>query len=253
MTAETCPRCGQPLPRDANFCPNCGAPVAVPVVSERRVVAVVFADLAGSTELAAGLDPERFRDVLAAFHGMVTDEITVLGGRAEGFIGDAVLGVFGVPVLHDDDAERGVRAGLAIVARSERIGARLGLPVPVGVRVGVNTGRVAVGTPSDRNIVIGAEVNIGARLQQAAGLGEVLVGEATRQLVRVGVEFDELRAIEAKGIRGPAASVAGAPGHRRTNATPGLPGRPAPGAGAAERHVRARPRSRARPPGDAAR
>ena len=171
-------------------------------MSERRVVTVVFADLAGSTELAASLDPERFRDVLAAFHGMVTDEITTLGGRAEGFIGDAVLGVFGVPVLHDDDAERGVRAGLAIVARSERIGARLELPVPVGVRVGVNTGRVAVGTPSDRNIVIGAEVNIGA-LQQAAGLGEVLVGEATRQLVRVGVEFDELRTIEAKGFEGP--------------------------------------------------
>jgi class 3 adenylate cyclase/tetratricopeptide (TPR) repeat protein len=203
VTAETCPRCGQPLPNEANFCPNCGAPVVVPAASERRVVTVVFADLAGSTELAASLDPERFRDVLSAFHGMVTDEITVLGGRAEGFIGDAVLGVFGVPVLHDDDAERGVRAGLAIVERAERIGARLELPVPVGVRVGVNTGQVAVGTPSDRNIVIGAEVNIGARLQQAAKPGEVLVGETTRQLVRDGVEFGELRMIEAKGFEGP--------------------------------------------------
>ncbi|MGZ8620345.1 MAG: zinc-ribbon domain-containing protein, partial [Actinomycetota bacterium] len=82
MTADTCPRCGRPLPNGANFCPNCGAPVAVPAASERRVVTVVFADLAGSTELAAMLDPERFRDVLAAFHGMVTDEITALGGRA---------------------------------------------------------------------------------------------------------------------------------------------------------------------------
>ncbi len=144
--AEACRRCGQPLPPGANFCPNCGAPVSVPVASERRVVTVVFADLAGSTELAAMLDPERFRDVLAAFHGMVTDEITALGGRAEGFIGDAVLGVFGVPVLHADDAERGVRAGLAIAERAGRIGARLELPVPVGVRVGVNTGPVAVGT-----------------------------------------------------------------------------------------------------------
>ncbi|MET0801434.1 MAG: AAA family ATPase, partial [Actinomycetota bacterium] len=203
MTAETCPRCGQPLPDGANFCPNCGAPVAVPAASERRVVTVVFADLAGSTELAASLDPERFRDVLAAFHGMVTDEITALGGRAEGFIGDAVLGVFGVPMLHDDDAERGVRAALAIGARAERIGARLGLPVPVGVRVGVNTGQVAVGSPSDRNIVIGAEVNKGARLQQAAKPGEVLVGETTRQLVRGEVEFGELRLIEAKGFEGP--------------------------------------------------
>ena len=83
----------------------------------------------------------------------------------------------------------------------------------------MNTGRVAVGTPSDRNIVIEAEVNIGARLQQAAGLGEVLVGEATRQLVRVGVEFDELRTIEAKGFEGPlrawpALRVTGAPTRR---------------------------------------
>ena len=92
MSTEPCPRCGAPLPPGANFCPNCGAPVGVAPASERRVVTVVFVDLAGSTELAARLDPERFREVLAAFHGMVTDEITALGGRAEGFIGDAVLG-----------------------------------------------------------------------------------------------------------------------------------------------------------------
>ncbi|MDH5224947.1 MAG: AAA family ATPase [Actinomycetota bacterium] len=199
-SSEACPRCRSPLPAQANFCPNCGAPVAVPAASERRVVTVVFADLAGSTELAAKLDPERFRDVLAAFHGMVTDEITTLGGRAEGFIGDAVLGVFGVPVLHDDDAERGVRAGLAIVDRAGRIGARLELPVPVGVRVGVNTGPVAVGTQTDRSIVIGAEVNMGARLQQAARPGEVLVGQRTRLLVGDAIEFGEPRMIEAKGF-----------------------------------------------------
>jgi len=197
---EPCARCGRTLPPDANFCPNCAAPVAVPAASERRVVTVVFADLAGSTELAARLDPERFRDVLAAFHGMVTDEITALGGRAEGFIGDAVLGVFGMPVLHDDDAERGVRAGLAIVERAGRIGARLDLPVPVGVRVGVNTGPVAVGTASDRNIVIGAEVNIGARLQQAARPGEVLMGARTRLLVGDAIELGDRRLIEAKGF-----------------------------------------------------
>ena len=217
---EACQRCGEPVPGGANFCPTCGAPVSVPEASERRVVTVVFTDLAGSTELAAKLDPERFRDVLAAFHGMVTDEITALGGRAEGFIGDAVLGVFGVPMLHDDDAERGVRAGLAIVGRAGRIGARLELPVPVGVRVGVNTGPVAVGTPSDRTIVIGAEVNIGARLQQAARPGEVLVGERTKLLVGDAIEFGERRMIEAKGFEDamaawPAADVVG-PQTRRT-------------------------------------
>jgi class 3 adenylate cyclase len=95
--AEPCPRCGQPLPPGANFCPNCGAPVSVPAAAERRVVTVVFVDLAGSTELARRLDPERYREVIAAFHGMVTEEILWVGGVAEGFIGDAVLGVFGIP------------------------------------------------------------------------------------------------------------------------------------------------------------
>ena len=216
---DACPRCGHPLPTGANFCPNCGAPVGVPAASERRVVTVVFADLAGSTELASTLDPERFREVLAAFHGLVTDEVTALGGRAEGFIGDAVLGVFGVPVVHSDDALRGVRAGLEIVDRSTRLSARLGLTVPIEVRVGVNTGQVAVGTATDRSIVIGAEVNIGARLQQGADPGEVLVGASTRHLVGTGVRFGEVRSVEAKGFdrtmaAWPALALAGSPTRR---------------------------------------
>ena len=163
---------------------------------------VVFVDLARSTELASRLDPERFRDVLAAFHGMVTDVITGLGGRAEGFIGDAVLGVFGVPALHDDDALRGIRAALDVVNRSQRLGARLGLRMPIEVRFGVNTGPVAIGTATDRNLVIGAEVNIGARLQQAAAPGEILVGHTTHQLTAEAVEYGEARMVPAKGFDG---------------------------------------------------
>jgi class 3 adenylate cyclase/tetratricopeptide (TPR) repeat protein len=176
--------------------------VAVPPASERRVVTVVFVDLARSTELAARLDPERFRDVLAAFHGMVTDVITGLGGRAEGFIGDAVLGVFGVPALHDDDAVRGIRAAIDAVGRAELLSARLGLPMPLEVRIGVNTGPVAIGTATDRNLVIGAEVNIGARLQQAAAPGEILVGRTTHQLTSDAVEYGEMRRVPAKGFDG---------------------------------------------------
>ena len=200
MTAPNCPRCAEPLPAGARFCPNCGAPVSVPVASERRVVTVVFVDLAGSTELAARLDPERFRDVLAAFHGMVSGEIGALGGHAEGFIGDAVLGVFGVPTLHDDDAARGIRSALAVLERTSQLAAGLDLPVPLRVRIGVNTGPVAVGTPTDRNLVIGAEVNLGARLQQAAEPGELLVGETTHQLTAGSVVFGPVRMIEAKGF-----------------------------------------------------
>jgi class 3 adenylate cyclase len=165
VAAQSCPRCGHPLPEGARFCPNCGAPVSVSAASERKVVTVVFADLVGSTELAASLDPERFREVMAGFHGMVSEELAAVRGRAENFIGDAVLGVFGVPVAHDDDAVRAIRAGLAIVARAEPLGRDLGVPGRIQVRVGVNTGPVAVGTSEDRNIVLGAEVNMAARLQ----------------------------------------------------------------------------------------
>ncbi len=202
MAAETCSRCGHPLPEGARFCPNCGAPVSVSPASERKIVTVLFADLVGSTALAASLDAERFRDVLAAFHGMITDELAALRGRAENFIGDAVLGVFGVPLAHDDDAVRAIRAGLAIVARADRLGRELGLPGRIRVRVGVNTGRVAVGTSEDRNIVLGVEVNLAARLQQAAEPGEVLVGETTHQLAADAVVFGPPREIAAKGFEG---------------------------------------------------
>ncbi len=160
----------------------------------------MFADLMRSTELASRLDAERFREVLAAFHGMVTDEVEWLRGRTEVFIGDAVLGVFGVPTSHDDDAIRAIRAALSVAERAERLGRDLGLPMPMQVHVGINTGQVALGTAADRGIVIGADVNIGARLQQAAGPGEVLVGPTTHQLVRDAVEFGERRLVQAKGL-----------------------------------------------------
>jgi class 3 adenylate cyclase/tetratricopeptide (TPR) repeat protein len=202
VAAERCPRCGRPLPAGANFCPNCGAPVAVPEASERRLVTVVFIDMAGSTELAAQVDAERLREILSAFHGMVSEEAAWLGGVAEGFIGDAVLVVFGIPSARDDDALRAIRSALDIRSRAETLGAELGLREPIRVRIGVRTGQVAVGTAQDRNIVIGAEVNLGARLQQAAAPGEILVGDSTMQLTRDAVAFGEPRRIEAKGFEG---------------------------------------------------
>jgi len=200
VSLEPCPRCGEPLPATANFCPNCGTPVSIPVAAERRIVTVVFVDLAGSTQLAARLDAERFREVIAAYHGMVAEEIAWVGGVAEGFIGDAVLGVFGIPVARDDDAVRAIRAAWSVRERAERLGTQLDLAFPMRVRIGVNTGAVAVGTATDRNIVIGAEVNTGARLQQAAEPGEILAGETTVQLARGLVEFGDVREIRAKGF-----------------------------------------------------
>ena len=174
--------------------------MALALPAERRVVTVVFVDLASSTELAGLLDPERYRDVLAAFHGMVQEEISWLGGQTETFIGDAVLGVFGVPISHADDAARAIRSAIDIVGEAEGLGKRLGLPIPMQVRVGVNTGQVAVGGATDRNIVIGVEVNAGARLQQAAQPGQILVGDTTHQLAHSAVEFKERKMIAAKGF-----------------------------------------------------
>jgi class 3 adenylate cyclase/tetratricopeptide (TPR) repeat protein len=161
---------------------------------------VVFVDMANSTQLAASLDAERFREVLTAFHGMVTEEAAWLGGVAEGFIGDAVLVVFGIPLARDDDAIRAIRTALEIRSRAGELAHELGLPAEIRVRIGVRTGQVAVGTALDRSIVIGAEVNLGARLQQAAAPGEILVGESTVQLSRESVAFGAPRRIDAKGF-----------------------------------------------------
>jgi class 3 adenylate cyclase/tetratricopeptide (TPR) repeat protein len=177
--------------------------VALPEAEERKVVTVLFVDLSGSTELSARLDPERFREVMSAFYREVVDELESLRGRAENFAGDAVLGVFGVPTAHDDDALRAVRAALDIRERVAALGERLQLPVPLRVRIGINTGAVAVvSDPAVRSVVLGAAVNLAARLQQAAEPGEILVGETTRHLTRQTVEYGHRRDVVAKGFEG---------------------------------------------------
>src|SRR5712691_1215015 len=196
-----CTRCGEPLPPDARFCPNCGAPVAALSTEERKVVTVMFADLVGSTKLSTRLDPERFRQVTAAFFGAVSEELESLRGRAEKFVGDAVMAVFGVPHAHDDDAVRAVRAGLSIRDRVGRLGQSLGLPTPLRVHVGINTGAVATGSgPIDQLLVTGAAVNMAARLQEAAQPDEILVGETTWQLTRESVEYGAARSVPAEGF-----------------------------------------------------
>ncbi len=201
MSETTCVRCGSELPAGARFCPACGSPVGAPAPEERKVVTVVFVDLVGSTELAARLDPERYREVLAAYYRTVSEVLESLRGRAYDLAGDAVVGVFGLPHAHDDDALRAVRAGLDLVGRVGLIGERLGLPVPLRVRVGINTGPVAVGSEgADHGLLFGATVNLAARLQQAADPGSVLVGETTWMLTRDHVAFGEPMRVHAKGF-----------------------------------------------------
>ncbi len=199
-----CSRCGAELPEEARFCPRCGAPTEVPLSAERKVVSVLFADLTDSTKIAASIDPERFRELQGAFYREASERIGSLRGRTEKFVGDSVMAIFGVPYSHDDDALRAVRAGIEIRDRMARLGEELGLPAPLRVRIGINSGPVVVGSgPADQFLASGAAVNLAARLQQAAEPGEILAGETTRQLTRTAVSFGESRTVVAKGFDEP--------------------------------------------------
>jgi class 3 adenylate cyclase/tetratricopeptide (TPR) repeat protein len=197
----TCERCGLPLPDEARFCPNCGYPVGDLAPEERKVVTVIFVDLVGSTQLSARVDPERYRDVLTRYYRITADELESLRGRAYNFAGDAVVGVFGIPQTHDDDAIRAVRAGLVLIGRIGRLGEEMGLPVPLRIRVGIHTGPVALGSEaSDQGLLYGATVNLAARLQQAADPSAVLVSETSYWLSQSQIEYGSMREVQAKGF-----------------------------------------------------
>jgi class 3 adenylate cyclase/tetratricopeptide (TPR) repeat protein len=199
-----CEFCGHPLPEGARFCPNCGTPVATTLgTEERKVVTVLFADLVDSTGLAQRLDPERAREVLGGFFDAASEELRALRGHPEKFIGDAVMAVFGLPQVHEDDAVRAVRAGLAIRDRMHRLQESLGLEEPLEVRVGIETGEAATGVgPTGQLLVTGQVVNAAARLQTAAQPGEVLMGATTQTLTKNAVSFGVKQEVEAKGFAG---------------------------------------------------
>jgi class 3 adenylate cyclase len=176
--------------------------MAVERALERRVVSVLFADLVGFTSLSEQLDAEDVVTVQGAYFATVRETVERYGGRLEKFIGDAAMAVFGVPRARDDDGERAVRAGLALAAAVEQLGARIGLDAgALAVRIGVNSGEV-VHTPDagpEEAMVTGDPVNVAARLQAAAGRGEVLVGETTALAVDAAIELGERQALELKG------------------------------------------------------
>src|SRR5438270_10243737 len=141
-----CPVCGRPLPPGARFCPSCGASVGGLLgTEERKMVTVLFADIVDSTALARRLDPERSRELLGAFFDAAAEELQALRGRPEKFIGDAVMAIFGLPQVHEDDALRAVHAGLAIRGRVQRLGEAAGLTEPLEVRIGIESGEAATG------------------------------------------------------------------------------------------------------------
>src|SRR5215218_3532420 len=170
--------------------------------TERRIVTVLFADLVGFTALSDELDAEDVVTVQDAYFGVVRETVGRYGGRLEKFIGDAAMAVFGVPLARDDDAERAVRAALALPGAVEQLGARLELePGALRVRVGVNSGEAVVSPDAgpDEAMVTGDTVNVAARFQAAADSGEVVVGETTALAVADAVELETVGAIELKG------------------------------------------------------
>src|SRR2546426_2868545 len=199
---HACTVCGLPLPEAARFCPNCGAAAGALVeTEERKLVTVLFADLVDSTGFAQTLDAERAREMLGRFFDAASEELTALRGRPEKFIGDAVMAVFGLPHVHEDDALRAVRAGLAIRARARRLGEAVGLAEPLQVRIGIESGEVALGRgPSGQLLVTGPVVNVASRLQSAAQAGQLLAGLTTHALTTTKVAFGRRRHVKAKGF-----------------------------------------------------
>ena len=164
-------------------------------------MSVLFADLVAFTSLSERLDPEDVATVQDAYFSAIRETIGRYGGRLEKFIGDAAMAVFGVPRARDDDAERAVRAGLALVGAIEQVGARVGLEEgELAIRVGINTGEVVHSEhESDEWRVTGDTVNVAARLQAAAPTGGVIMGEATALAVAESVEANAVGPLELKG------------------------------------------------------
>src|SRR4051812_34378175 len=184
----TCASCGADNRDGARFCDTCGAPLTGPPPprEQRKLVTVLFCDVAGSTALGERLDPEALRAVMTKYFDIARVAIERHGGTLEKFIGDAVMAVFGVPSVREDDALRAVRAAQ-----------ELRDAVEIDVRIGVNTGEVVTGSAD--SLVTGDAVNVAARLEQAAEAGEILLGATTYALVRDGVDAELLPPLEAKG------------------------------------------------------
>jgi class 3 adenylate cyclase/tetratricopeptide (TPR) repeat protein len=199
-----CQQCGTDNPDIAKFCLACGSPleVAPPPQEVRKVVTIVFSDLKGSTAMGEKLDSESLREVMTRYFGAMRAELEQHGGVIEKFIGDAIMAVFGLPKLHEDDALRAVRAAAAMQKAQDVLNDELDRHwgVRLTVRTGVNTGEVVAGDPTTgQRLVTGDAVNVAARLEQAAGAQEVLLGELTYRLVRDAVEVEPVAPLELKG------------------------------------------------------
>ena len=200
---SVCPSCGQENPEIARFCLHCGAALATGAHrEERRVVSVLFVDIVGFTSRAEQLDPEDVRSFLTPYYERVRTEIERHGGRIEKFVGDAVLGIFGAPVAHGDDAERAVRTALAIRDELQLMN-HADQELDLQARLAVNTGEAIVDLDArpeqGETMVVGDVVNTASRLQAAAPINGVLVGRETHAATRSTIAYATAAPVLAKG------------------------------------------------------
>ena len=178
-----CPSCGQESPAGYRFCGACGATLEPERQADvRKTVTIVFCDLVGSTALGERTDPEVLRELMTRYHAELRAILERHGGSVEKFVGDAAMAIFGLPQVHEDDALRAVRAAVEMRDAVSALG--------LDVRIGVNTGEVVAG--AGETLATGDAVNVAARLEQAAGAGEVLIGWATERFLRGSVRTEEV-------------------------------------------------------------
>jgi class 3 adenylate cyclase len=192
---STCAICGHEA-APFRFCPECGAPADRRGRETRRVVTVLFCDVVGSTALGESVDAEALRLLLARYFERMKSIVERHGGTVEKFIGDAVMAVFGLPELHEDDALRALRAAADMQSALPELG--------VEGRIGVCSGEVITGT--EERLATGDAVNVAARLQQAAGPGDTLLAETTLRLAGDAVEAELVEPLSLKGKREPVPS-----------------------------------------------
>ncbi len=199
----TCSSCSHENPAGQKFCGECGAPLTGdrPPALERKVVTSLFCDLVGFTTTSDSADPEDVDRMLADYFAMAQAQIESHGGVVEKFIGDAVVGIFGVPAAHEDDPERAVRAGLRIAEDARELTTVGG--TPLRVRVGINTGealvRLNVSPASGEGFIAGDAINIASRLQSVAPEMGVAVGLSTYEATAMIFDYQEAAPATLKG------------------------------------------------------
>jgi class 3 adenylate cyclase/tetratricopeptide (TPR) repeat protein len=202
---RACSACGRENADDARFCSACGNALGERDRRRsevRKVVTILFADVTGSTALGERLDPESLRRVMSRYFDVMAAALERHGATVEKFIGDAIMAVFGLPLVHEDDALRAVRAAAemrdALASLNEELERDYG--VRLENRIGINTGEVVAGDPgAGQRLVTGDAVNVAARLEQAATPGQTFLGEGTYRLVRDAVEAAPVEPLSVKG------------------------------------------------------